>query len=350
MKKNLVVIGYGGMGAGFHCKNALTSDVVTLRGVYDIDPAKNALAETRGIHAYASLDEVLADPAVDIVTVAVPNDSHLPIVTRALRAGKHVICEKPVALSSAELSEMIRAAEESGTLFTTHQNRRWDVDYLAIQQLVDEGTIGAPLRIESRIHGSRGIPSDWRGEVEHGGGMILDWGVHLIDQMLLLFRGQRVTRVSCDCTHITNDRVDDGFYLTLTFDSGATAMIEVGTYNFIALPRFYMKAEKGSAMITDWREEAKVTKCKHWHESDVIPVATAAGLTKTMAPRDHVTVDELTLPRPTSDVHTFYRNFCAAIDKKETQIVTHAQMRRVLRVMEEAFVSDQKHAPVAVEI
>ncbi len=350
MKKNLVVIGYGGMGGGFHCKNALSSDVVHLSGIYDIDPEKSALAASRGIRAYTSLDEVLSDESVDIVTVAVPNDSHLPIVKRALLSGKHVICEKPVALSSSELEEMIAASKASGALFTVHQNRRWDIDYLAMQKLTDDGTIGTPLRLESRIHGSRGIPSDWRGEVEHGGGMILDWGVHLIDQMLLVFRGQRVVRIACECTHITNDRVDDGFYLTMTFDSGAVAFVEVGTYNFIALPRFYMKAEKGSAMITDWREETRVVRCKHWHESDVIPVATAAGLTKTMAPRDSVTVDEFTLPRPTSDVHDFYRNFCAAIDGKETPFVTHEEMRRVVRVMEEAFRADDLHAPVEVLI
>ena len=90
-------------------------------------------------------------------------------------------------------------------------------------------------------------------------------------------------------------------------------------------------------MITDWREEAQVVKCKHWHESEVIPVQTAAGLTKTMAPRDSITVEEYEIDKPASDVHDFYRNFCDAIDGKCTQYVTHPEMRKVLRVMELAF-------------
>lgn len=349
MKKNLVVIGYGGMGAGFHCKHAQKSDVVNLAGIYDIDENKAALAEKNGIRAYHSLDEVLSDKSVDLVTVAIPNDSHKEVVIRALEAGKHVICEKPVAVSLADLNEMIAASEKSGKLFTVHQNRRFDVDYLAIKKIVEDNTIGAPLRIESRIHGSRGIPSDWRGTKEHGGGMILDWGVHLIDQMLQIFK-EKIVSIHCENTHITNKEVDDGFYLTITFESGAKAFVEVGTYNFIALPRFYMKAEKGTAMIRDWREEAEIVRCKYWHESDVIPVETAAGLTKTMAPRDSVTVDDFTIPRPTSDVHDFYRNFCAAIDGKTTQMVTHAEMRRVLAVMEAAFESDRLGQTINVNI
>ncbi|MCQ2386390.1 MAG: Gfo/Idh/MocA family oxidoreductase [Clostridia bacterium] len=103
MKKNLVVIGYGGMGGGFHVKNALTSDVVNLLGVYDIDPAKNELARSRGIYAYGSLDEVLLDPRVDMVTVAIPNDSHKETVVKALNAGKNVLVTKPMDASSSEL-------------------------------------------------------------------------------------------------------------------------------------------------------------------------------------------------------------------------------------------------------
>lgn len=336
-KKNLVVIGYGGMG-GWHVDHARKSDVVNLMGIYDIKPERAALARSRGIFAYDSLDAVLRDPAVDLVTVAIPNDSHLDVVLKALGAGKNVICEKPVALSTGDLQKMFDAADRRGKLFTVHQNRRWDVDFLAMKQLVQSGEIGPMLRIESRIHGSRGIPSDWRGERVHGGGMLYDWGVHLIDQVLQLLP-EKLESVYCTFDHITNQEVDDGFKLELAFASGKTAHVEVGTYNFIAMPRFYLQCEKGTAMITDWREKCKVVRCDHWHESEVLPVETAAGLTKTMAPRDSVTTTTYELERPASDVHDFYRNVCRAIDGKEEQLVTHPQMMRVLRVIEAAFAS-----------
>ncbi|MBE6953838.1 MAG: Gfo/Idh/MocA family oxidoreductase [Ruminococcaceae bacterium] len=335
MKKNLVVVGYGGMG-GWHTQHALKSDCVNLAGVYDILPEKNELARSRGIFAYDSLEAVLADPKVDLITIAVPNDFHKEIAVAALNAGKNVISEKPVTLSSADLKEMIAAANANNRVFSVHQNRRWDVDFLAMKKIYDSGEIGEMFTIESRIHGSRGIPSDWRGEKEHGGGMLYDWGVHLVDQILQIIK-EDIKTIYCRFEHLTNDEVDDGFKLVITFESGKEAYVEVGTYNFVAMPRFYMRAKKGSAIITDWREKCKIVKCKAWHESEVIPVQTAAGLTKTMAPRDSVTVDEYEIERPESDVHDYYRNFCKAIDGEATQLVTHEEMMKVMRVMEESF-------------
>ena len=340
MKHNLCVIGYGGMG-GWHTRHALTSDVVNLKGIYDIDPKKSELAKSNGIYAYESLEEVLNDKEVDLVTIATPNDQHRDMVIKCLKAGKNVICEKPVTISSKVLQEMIDAAEKSGKLFTVHQNRRWDVDFLAMKQIHDSGEIGEIFNIESRIHGSRGIPSDWRCRKAYGGGMVLDWGVHLIDQICQIMKG-KITKVYCKLDHITNDEVDDGFKLDLTFDSGARAYIEVGTYNFIDMPRFYMQGKDGTAIITNWQEDAKVVHCKYWHENDVLPVKTAAGLTKTMAPRDSVTTDTYTVDKPVSDVHDFYRNFTKAIDGKETQLITHKEVMRVMRIMEACFESDKK--------
>ena len=161
MKKSFAVIGYGGQGA-WHTRQILSSDVATLTGVYDIDPAKNELAEQNGIHAYSSFEEVLADSAVETVVIAVPNDDHKNLVIKSLEAGKNVICEKPVEMSVAAFDEMTAAADKSGKLFTVHQNKRWDVDFLAMKKIVESGEIGELINIESRIHGSRGIPSDWR--------------------------------------------------------------------------------------------------------------------------------------------------------------------------------------------
>lgn len=347
MKKNVTVIGFGGQG-GWHANHALNSDVVSLLGIYDIDEKKSELARQKGIHAYSSLDEAISDPKCDIIVVATPNDCHKDIVVKALLAGKNVICEKPVAMSVAVLDEMLDAAKKSGKLFTVHQNRRWDVDYLAMKNIIAEGDIGEVIRIESRIHGSRGIPSDWRCHKQYGGGMILDWGVHLIDQMLKLIP-EKIKKVSCDITNITTNEVDDGFRLNLYFESGKTALVEVGTFNFIAMPRFYMQCKGGSAKIEDWRQNAQVAKCLAWHESDVLPVQTAAGITKTMAPRDEVTLKTYEAERPVSDVHDFYRNFVKAIDGEEKQLITHEEVRRVLSVMEACFKSAETGAPVDFE-
>lgn len=347
-KKNVAVIGYGGMG-GWHTRHLLESDVCNLTGIYDIDPEKAKLARERGIFAYASLEDVLSDRNVDIVTIATPNESHKPIAIEAMKAGKNVISEKPVTLSSSDLREMIDASEKYGRLFTTHQNRRWDVDYLMMKKVYASGDLGNVFDVESRIQGSRGIPGDWRGHKEHGGGMILDWGVHLIDQMLGIVCDRRVESVYCRCDHITNDEVDDGFKLDLYFENGLTARIEVGTSHFIAMPRFYMAGTNGSAMVNDWRDTCKVVTCKKWYEQYVVPVVTSAGLTKTMAPRDEKTTESYEVGRMDSDVHDFYRNVVKAIDGIEPQIVTHKQLMRVMKIMEAAFESDRLNIVVTLD-
>ena len=92
-----------------------------------------------------------------------------------------------------------------------------------------------------------------------------------------------------------------------------------------------------------------MVRCKAWHENDVLPVQTAAGLTKTMAPRDEITTDTYEVERPVSDVHEFYRNFCAAIDGKAVQFVTHEQMLRDLAVIEAAYKSVKTGRPTVLK-
>lgn len=346
--KHFAVIGYGGQGA-WHCTQILNSDVAHLCGTYDIKENRRKAAADAGIFVYENNEAILADPAVEAVIIATPNDVHEELAVAAFESGKHVICEKPVEMSVKALDRMIAASQKAGKVFTVHQNRRWDVDFLAMKEIARSGQIGTILNMESRIHGSRGIPSDWRCEKEHGGGMMLDWGVHLIDQILQICT-QKIVKVYGVFSHITNQEVDDGFKLELTFEDGATAHIEVGTYNFLPLPRFYMQGKQGSAIISDWRHKAHVAKLTAWQEKDITPVQNAAGITKTMAPRDHLTLDEYDVERPSADVHDFYRNFCAVLDGKEELLITLPQVRRVMQVMEAAFASDAAGQVLAVEI
>ena len=347
-KKGVAVVGYGGMGS-WHTRHILNSDVCELRGIWDINEARRNVATENGIHVYSSFEDLLSDESVEIVTVAVPNDMHKPLCIAALEAGKNVICEKPVTICLADLKDIIAVSERTGKLFTTHQNRRWDADFILMKQVYESGDLGEVFGIESRVQGSHGIPGDWRKEKEHGGGMLLDWGVHLIDQILQMVNDKKLGSLYCRFDHITNYEVDDGFKLDMYFVDGPTARIEVGTSNFISLPRYYMAGTNGSAIVRGWGMDCEVVCCKNWEDKDVIPVVTAAGLTKTMAPRSKETQAEYTLPSNKLDVHDFYRNYCLAIDGKADQIVTHAQQMRLLRVMEACFESDRLGTPVSFE-
>lgn len=344
MKKRVALIGYGGM-AHWHKNAILNSDCVELAGVCDIRECQRKAALADGLPLYADAAAAFADPTVDFVVLAVPNDLHKPLAIQAMAAGKHVISEKPVTVSCADLKEMLDAADRYHRVFSVHQNRRWDGDFRMVKSLWEENTVGHIHLIESRYHGSRGIPGDWRKEKEHGGGMILDWGIHLIDQALQICGVP--DRVYCVCDHLTNAEVDDGFKLDLYYDRlGCTYRIEVGTHNFISLPRFYVLGADGSAVVDTFQSPARVVSCHQFLQDHVVPVETAAGLTKTMAPRDATTTSEFELPMPHPDVHEYYRNFCAAIDGKEPLLVTHEQMMQDMRLMELAFLSDAEKKPV----
>ena len=336
-KMKVAIIGYGGMG-GWHVKKMADSDVVELAGIYDIDPAACEKAISRDIHVYASLEEIWADKSVELVTIATPNDVHEELAIAAMNAGKNVISEKPVTITLESLERMIAASEKNGVRFSVHQNRRWDEDFLAIKEICQKGELGNVINVESRVHGSRGIPGDWRGMKKCGGGMLYDWGIHLIDQIHMIF-GFNPKRVSCICDYITNSECDDGFRLEIYFDGGVRATVEVGTYNFINLPRWYLRAKKGTACMNGWKVPIDVIKCDKWQELNVTPVETAAGLTKTMAPRDEFTTDSYQITLPASDVHDYYRNFVRAIRGEEEQLVTHDQMRADLKVILAAFES-----------
>lgn len=336
-KVKVAVIGYGGMG-GWHTRKLMEIPEVELAGVYDILPERNRAAEEKGIKAYASLEALLADPEIDAVTVAIPNDVHEEVCIQAMEAGKLTISEKPVTMSTESLERFIAASNRTGSVFTVHQNRRWDEDFRVAEKIVKSGDLGRVFSIQSRVHGSRGIPGDWRNRKAQGGGMVLDWGVHLLDQMNMMM-GKMPKTVYATLSNVTNEEVDDGFTAMFTFDDGLVFTVEVGTSNFINLPRWYIQGLNGTAEITDWDLNGKIVIATSDEKHDAVPIVTAAGLTKTMAPRTPETIKELPIPRVDTDIKDYYRNIAKIVNGEEKQIVTHDQQRELMRLMEAIFES-----------
>ncbi len=341
----VAVVGYGGMG-GWHADRIREMEKFELAGVWDIDPGQLENAREEGINTYDSFEDVLADEDVRLVVVATWNDAHKPLCIGAMRAGKNVISEKPVTLSVADLDEMTAVAHETGKLFTVHQNRRWDDDYLTMKNIVEKNTLGRVFRIESRVQGSRGIPGDWRKEAGHGGGMVFDWGVHLLDQALTLCDDSALESVWAKVTHITNDECDDGFYSELNFKNGLSYMVEVTTNNFITLPRWYILGENGTAVIEDWDLNGKITVVHNWDKIDSVPVKAGTGITKTMAPRTDETIHDEPLEKIHGRWTQYYDNIYDVLTSGAEQIVTHRQMRRCLELIEAVFASAERNEVV----
>ena len=345
MKENKIVyglIGFGGMGK-WHTEILENVPEIELAWIYDIKEEKRKLAEEAGFHTYETEEAMLADESIDVILVATPNDTHRPIALRAMEAGKNVIVEKPATLSLKELTELEDMAGKTGQFLTVHQNRRWDEDLLTVREILKDQTMGEIFRIESRVHGSRGIPGDWRKEKAHGGGMVLDWGVHLFDQIFRLTGERRLKTVYATLTNVTNQEVDDGFTAVLRFEGGLEVLVEVGTNNFISLPRWYVLGENGSAVVEDWDLSGKIVKAFSEEEKEIVPVRTAAGLTKTMAPRREDTIRVEELPRVPGDIADFHRNVAAVLLRGEEPAVKLPEVKRVMRLMETVFESAEKN-------
>ena len=369
---NIGIIGCGGMGGGHAIaissgtgnavwnadsadgsafKGSRDTDIskkLSLAGIYDIDPARQKWAADRGIKNYESYEAMLADDNVDIILIATPNHLHKDEAIAAMRAGKHVLCEKPVTPTSAELEEILNVSKETGKVFYPRQNRRWDEDFLMIREIYEKDLLGKTFNIESRVLGSRGIPGDWRGKKEYGGGMMLDWGVHLLDRLLYMIP-EKIRKVFCSLTHITNNEVDDGFKMHLTFESGLTAVVEVGTCHFINLPLWLIAGNHGTAVIHDWSCDGKMVRLKSWEDKDAAPILAGSGLTKTMAPRGDNSVEELPLPVVDFDHNELYSNLADVINEGAAQIVTGEEALRVLKLMEAAFESAESGTVINFE-
>ncbi len=342
-KYRLAIIGFGGMG-GWHARNIIEKvPQIEVVGVWDVSPEALEKAREMGLKTYGSQKELLADDSIDIVTVATPNDFHKQIAIDAMNAGKNVVCEKPVTLNAAELEEIIYVAEKTGKVFSVHQNRRWDRDFVIVKNIIDSGDIGEPYFIESRVQGSRRSMHGWRGHKLNGGGMVLDWCVHLLDQLLLMVDSP-VVSVTAHLFYFYSNEVDDNDKIMIRFENGISAVIEMSTNCLINHPRWHITCTDGTAVVENWACEGRIMQLKtdsamEWADDIVY---TEAGPTRTMAPRPKHTMEEKSLPEVTSDWSEYYKNIAAVIEGKEELIVKHAESLRVMKVIDAVFESQEK--------
>jgi scyllo-inositol 2-dehydrogenase (NADP+) len=180
------IIGFGVAGRYFHAPLLRAAGipiaaVVTGRP----QPAREYLG---AVDVLGSAEELIARQDIDLVVIASPNTLHVPQAAAALSAGKHVVVEKPVAATAAEVSELERLAEQHRRKFTVFQNRRWDSDFLTLKKLIEQNRLGPVYSYYARWDRFRPRVTDfWRDRDAASHGVLYDLGTHLIDQALLLF-------------------------------------------------------------------------------------------------------------------------------------------------------------------
>ena len=344
------IIGFGYMGH-FHLRKIRDMKEIQAVAAYDIMEEKLQEARDEGLTAYERLEDFLADKDIELVFICTPNNVHAELSIACLNAGKNVMCEKPVTMNCAELDRVIAAAEKNGKLFTVHQNRRWDVDFLMVKQAVDSGDIGHVTTILNRVYGQRGVCFGWRADPEAGGGMLYDWGIHLIDQMLFLFRGHKVTSVYARLQSILTPAVDDSFELQMIFDHGVCAKVQVGTFCLQDLPRWFVYCDRGTLRIDDFTgKTGGMARIKGQVQGFDSVFGKNLGPSRTMAPLKPEYLETLPLPHAEPNPYEYHRNLAAAVRGDEKLYVSFDDMRRDMRIVDLGFESSRKNEVIKTEI
>jgi len=331
------LLGYGAI-ARQHAEAVTAIDGLELLAVSDLAPERRAQAHTDlGVATHATVDDMLADGAVDLVVIGTPPDSHAELCLRALAAGKHVVCEKPLALRTADVDRMIGAARASRRVLTTYQNRRWDPDFVALRQAVTSGAIGEPFYIEM-FAGGYGHPCPyWHSHEPVSGGALFDWGSHYIDWILELIeepvacvRAQAHKRVWLDVTNHDQVRVD------ITFADGREAMFLHSDVAAALKPKWYVLGT-GGALIGDWRKEVLHSRGTTGELlEDRLAPADASAVLRLVRPDGFGSSHEETIALPPRQAHGFYRNLADHLLWDEGLEVPPGHGRRAVAVMEAA--------------
>lgn len=181
------VIGFGFVSKTFHVPLLRTTDGYRITAVASSHPA-DVKAVLPGADVIADPQAMATHQDVDLVIIATPNDTHAPLAESMMRAGRHVVVEKPFTLDAAEARHLAAVAQDCGTLLSVFHNRRWDSDFLTVRAALSESLVGDVALFESRFDRYRPQVLDrWREKPGAGSGLLYDLGPHLIDQALLLF-------------------------------------------------------------------------------------------------------------------------------------------------------------------
>jgi scyllo-inositol 2-dehydrogenase (NADP+) len=238
------LIGYGLGGRVFHAPLIQAEPRLRLHAVVT-SRAEQVRRELPGVRVVASPEALLDDPVVELVVVAAPNAVHHRLAAAALRAGRHVVVDKPFTLTTAEADELIALAAAGGRLLSVFQSRRWDGDFLTVRRCLEAGVLGEVTGFASRYERFRPVPKgSWKEQAVPGSGLLYDLGSHLIDQALVLFGRPETVWADLGVQRPGVEAVD---YVHLVLGYGRLrALLHAAMVVRVPGPRFEVHGDRGS--------------------------------------------------------------------------------------------------------
>lgn len=267
------ILGYAPSVGQLHGVGAENTAGLSLKAICDLNPQRRTQAHMDFVEPkiYETAEALGNDPEVDLVIVATPPNTHAKLSLQMMRSGKHVVCEKPLAFNRQETDAMVQMAESDRLHLSCHQNRRWDVDYLAIKQALKEDLIGELFYMETFVGGFSHPCGYWHSHAPISGGTTYDWGAHYLDWMVGLMpepvasvSATRHNRVWHDVTNADQERI------LIRFASGKEAEFMHSDIAAVRKPKWYLLGTKG-AILGRWRDVRAYSAdpLVYYHEDDI---------------------------------------------------------------------------------
>ena len=250
------LLGYAPSVGKLHSLGAGVTPGLVLRAACDLNPErlKQAQRDFPELKSYDSAKDLANDSSVDVVIIATAPNSHANLAVQMMDAGKHVVCEKPLAINLKETEAMVAMAEKKGVHLSCHQNRRWDVDYLAIKQALLHGLIGDLFYIETFVGGFNHPCGYWHSHAKISGGLAYDWGAHYLDWIVSLVPERVKTVISTAQKRVWHDVTNaDQERIQIRFAGGQEAEFIHSDIAAVRKPKWYLLGTQG-AIIGHWKD------------------------------------------------------------------------------------------------
>ncbi|GAA5012511.1 Gfo/Idh/MocA family protein [Actinopolymorpha pittospori] len=244
------IFGLGRSGWDIHANALADHDGFAVTAVADpVEERRQEARERFGCETFADAEALLESADVDVVVVATPSHTHVPLTIKALQAGRHVVAEKPMAASVAEMDDMVAAAEQAGRVLTCYQPRRLDPDFAFVQEVLASGRLGEIMLLRRTSHRFT-RRSDWQTLRKYDGGELSNTVPHLLDQVLLLL-GEEPNDLFADLRHTVGlGDAEDHVKLCLRAEGGPLAEIESSLGMAIPQPAWQISGTTG-ALVGD---------------------------------------------------------------------------------------------------
>jgi predicted dehydrogenase len=335
------VVGYGPFGGMGYLHGLAATETAGLAITAAADSSRDrldaAIVDFPDISTHASAMSLAADDTVDVAIIATPPVHHAELALELLRAGKHVVVEKPMCLTTADADELIRTATEVGRVITVHQSRRWDTDWLAIRRLADRGDLGSIFNIETFVGGFEHPCRAWHSEDSVSGGAVYDWGSHHIDWIIQHY-GTAPRKVLCSAhQRVWHDTTNvDQLSVWMQWADGREATFRQSDVCAIRRPKFHIEGTLGTleghyAPI----ETADVTPGRGFQVSTSHHAERPVDLELARYDGDHGLIRSQIAPAPHPG-WGFHRNLADHLLLGEPLAVRPEQSRDVVAVLEAA--------------